>query len=326
MQKAQRMLLRLTDSDGVYAEFWRQLGGFINQKDHADTIQLVLSEWLKFLNCNSLGTPRAYHLMCSASLEQALDFKAMLEDKRGQKSYVVNHPKPLTYASATIWKRIILLRHIYRFLMNQGFCDYNPFLAVKLPPKRALQKRPTNAITSSDVMKMIDVCNNDFERAVMASLFGAGLRRSECVNLLMSDFIERDGYSYFFLRDTKTNQDYMQQISDQMVPYIKHWFMIRKMEKAQFNESIWIYKRRGGSTLTGSGIYKMFRRIAKAAGVSVRVSPHSARATSITTLYMMEVPERKIQRWSRHVCRESTERYDKTHLLGDDSPAKKLEY
>ncbi len=291
---------------------WRLIKIFLSQKKHESDYTRAIKEWLLFLKCKEFGTKKAEKALKSAKIEQAIEFIDHLKTQKGRKSTLPYHPKDKFMSNATIAKRIWLLQHLYQFLKNQDQVKVNPFYAVKKPDSKALQKRPTNALNYEDVRRLFDLPKSIQDQAILASLFGAALRRSELCKLRICDFQNHEFYFCFYLRDTKTKKDYFQAIGDELIQLISIWYEIRKLETKDHSEPLFRVITHGkAKPYNVSSIYKKIKIWASKLDLSYSVSPHSIRATAITHLLDQGIAVDQVRYYARHNTIDSTLKYDK---------------
>lgn len=95
------------------------------------------------------------------------------------------------YSKATISRRLASLRGFYRFGEREGWAVENPAKALRNPRSR----RPLPLVLSSnDIRALLDAPDlNDplgvRDRAILETIYSAGLRVSECVGLNFSDLL-----------------------------------------------------------------------------------------------------------------------------------------
>lgn len=133
----------------------------------------------------------------------------------------------------TIKARCYALKSIYEYLIDFGFAESNPFRAVTRVIKKrdCAQVNPTKIIPFRQVNAIVDsgVCERD--KALLAVFFGCGLRRSELINLRLSDVcISNNGTHYFQLRQTKAGGSAQQPIPYWVYQHIEKLVLKRKSE------------------------------------------------------------------------------------------------
>lgn len=246
-----------------------------------------------------------------------------------------------TLGNATIAKKLVVLRRIYRQLISAGlFKSSNPFDSeqVPVPPVRSGRKRPTEMIPYEVVRELIELPDTNSpkglrDKCIMVLLFGAGLRRSEVLALRLGDIRQTaKGTHYVRLRATKGKVDADQTIPAWAADWIKKLIELRKQQgAAEIDFLINSYRGRGGQAparepLSDSGLYKLFCSYCSQLGIKISVSPHSARATAITRLLDDGFSHREVQEFSRHASVQMVEVYDKRRLGVEKNPGKNIKY
>ncbi len=345
---------------------WLRVSAFLSLKSPATRVTYtgILHEWCRFLGAEA-GTAAGAAKMIAATDLHAIAFRKFLEAKPGEKPRFQSSATPrsssrevllhhqssgrgkkkdgldATQSNATIHKKFAALRRMYRMLIasNCGIAE-NPFEADKVPPppKDAGRKRPTQMIDFDLVMKIIslpDLKNpkGRRDRAILALLFGAGLRRSEVVTLRLGDVRRTSsGTTYLYLRHTKAKRDAEQAIPDWAAEALVGLIDDRRAQKASDGDYLFVgFSGRAGKAVTDrpmsdTGLYLLFKQYCMAAGAGMYVTPHSARATAITKLLSDGVPHRVVQEFSRHASIQMVEWYDKRRFDVEQSPAKGLSY
>ncbi len=344
---------------------WLRVSAFLSLKSPATRVTYsgILAEWCRFLRTEP-GTSDAANAILSATDLHAIAYRKFLENKPGEKPRMarmagrVSSERAVTterssgrgtkkdgldatQSNATIHKKFAALRRIYRMLVSSNLgIGENPFEADRVPPppKDAGRKRPTQMIDFDLVMEIVSMPNAETEkgrrdRALLATLFGGGLRRSEVVGLRIGD-IKRtsSGTTYLYLRHTKAKRDAEQALPRWAADYIWALVQERKHQGAMDGDYLFVgFTGKGGQTITtrpmsDTGLYLLFKQYCMAAGAGAFATPHSARATAITKLLADGIPHREVQEFSRHSSIQMVEWYDKRRFSVEESPAKELSY
>ncbi len=246
-----------------------------------------------------------------------------------------------TQSNATIAKKFAALRRIYRMWIASGFpIAVNPFDVDRVPPpaKDAGRKRPTEMVPFALVMRVVNGPDPTTpkglrDQAILAALFGGGLRRSEVVNLRVGDVRRSSkGTTFLYLRATKAKRDAQQALPGWAAEIVQALATLRRAEGAGDADYLHVsYTGPGGKAPTlrcvsASGVYKLFKHYCRAAGAGRFCTPHSARATAITRLLDSGIPHREVQEFSRHSSIQMVELYDKRRIGVDENAAKELRY
>jgi len=347
-------------SSGIESQLWLRLSAFLEMRSQNTqrTYLGIVKEWCEFLGAEA-GSKEAATLMIKASDLHAIAYKNWLSRQAGQnprfkqssrksQSLVKVTDKRTTadglqstLSNATIAKKFAALRRIYRALIAADLgIRLNPFDSDRVPPppKDSGRKRPTQMIDFNFVKKIIELPDTSTPKglrdaAILAVLFGGGLRRSEVISIRLGD-IKRtaSGSLYLYLRSTKAKKDAEQGLPPWAGDLVFELYKSRKKEMASDGDYLFIsYRGRAGShpspnPISDNGLYRMFKMYCGLAGASGFYSPHSARATAITKLLEDGIPHRMVQEFSRHSSIQMVEVYDKRRIGVEDSPAKKLKY
>lgn len=345
---------------------WLRISAFLSLKAPATrtTYSGILKEWCAFLNTQA-GTPESAERILLATDLHAIAYRKHLETKPGERprmeqsvSKQTAHTKELTtkkdakrarkndgltatQSNATIHKKFAALRRIYRMLIasNLGITE-NPFEADKVPPppKEAGRKRPTQMVDFELVMDIIHAPDLETPKgrrdtAILATLFGAGIRRSELVGLRIGDIKKTSNKTTFlYLRHTKAKRDAEQAVPNWAAKHL--WSLIeeRKKQGAKDGDYLFLgFTGRAGNTvshkpISDTGVYLLFKHYCQVVGAGTHATPHSARATAITKLLADGIPHRQVQEFSRHASIQMVEWYDKRRFSVDENAGVGLDY
>ena len=344
---------------------WLRISAFLSLKSPATRVTYsgIVAEWCRFLHAQP-GTAEGADAIISATDLHAIAYRKFLEQKPGEKPRMARMGGKVsadrgvtverasgrgvkkdgldaTQSNATIHKKFAALRRIYRMLVssNLGIAE-NPFEADRVPPppKDAGRKRPTEMIDFDLVMEIVAIPDAKTpkgrrDKAILATLFGGGLRRSEVVGLRIGDIKKTSsGTTFLYLRHTKAKKDAEQALPRWAAEYLWDLVRERKTTGAMDGDYLFVgFTGKGGQTITtkpmsDTGLYLLFKQYCMAAGAGAHATPHSARATAITKLLADGIPHREVQEFSRHSSIQMVEWYDKRRFSVEESPAKDLSY
>lgn len=352
-------IVRHIDND-VARNVWLRINAFLSLKSANTQITYrgIIAEWCHFLGAET-ETKRSAELLMQATDLHAIAYRKWLEGQPGQRPrYQMSSSSvrdvalysgqkkrrdglQATQANATIAKKITVLHRLYRMLIaaNIGF-SANPFEPdnVPAPSAKSGQKRPTEMLDFSLVEKVLNQPDLTTpagvrDRAILALLFGGGLRRSEVTSLRICDVRRSQmGTLYLRLRATKNKKDADHAIAPWTAEALEPLLELRLSEGAAAGDPLFVSYRGPNAfhhakvQLTPSGLYKLFKRYCMAAGAGDFITPHSARATAITKLLADGVAHREVQEFSRHSSIQMVEVYDKRRYSIEQSPAKALNF
>lgn len=347
------------------SDLWLRINAFLSLKsaNTQTTYTGIIAEWCRFLGSEPGSADGAKRISQATDLH-AMAYRKYLEGRPGEQPRLMKRrsaPQSTnralatssgprierrdglqsTQSNATIAKKFAALRRLYRMLLasNLGVRE-NPFDVDKVPPPSAKsgQKRPTEMVAFDMVKKVLNAPpptsgKGVRDRALLAVLFGGGLRRSEAAGLRIGDVRKTaKGTVFLRLRATKGKKDSDQPLPSWAVKYVKDLIGQRVQEKGGAGDYLFIsYRGRGGliptpHPLSHNGIYRLFKEYCKKAGAGDFLTPHSARATAITRLLDSGVPHREVQEFSRHSSVQMVEVYDKRRIGVDENVGRELEY
>lgn len=203
------------------------------------------------------------------------------------------------------WSRYNLarcgLQFLYRVTLGQ---DGERF--ARLPCARAPKRLPT-VLSADELRRLFDVvAHHPKHKALLFTLYGAGLRISEALKLRPADL---DAQRMFIhVRGGKGNKDRLVKLSPQLLTVLRdYWRRCRPAGGWLFPQD-----RRPDRAMDPATAERMVARAAKRAGITRRVSPHTLRHSYATHLLEAGTDLRSIQTLLGHANLKTTARY--THV------------
>ena len=176
----------------------------------------------------------------------------------------------------------------------------NRFYNIERPRK---DKKLPIVLSKDNVKKIIEHTNNIKHRCIVSLLYSAGLRRSELLNLKLSDI--DSSRMLVFIKDAKGNKDRYTLLSTNILNdlrlYYKEWKPTTYLFEGQKNEQY-----------SAASVGKIVTEAAIKAGIKKRVSPHTLRHSFATHLLESGTDLRYIQLLLGHSSTKTTEIY--THV------------
>lgn len=175
-------------------------------------------------------------------------------------------------------------------------------------------------IADDEVRRMMAACDPTTvpglrDMALVALLFGGGLRRREASKLRVADFDRARGEVRVIGKGSKKR---LVPLSMDAAAIVAAWTVKAPTSGAQplliaFEMNGDVRRSNGGvpTALTSPGVYSVLEAIAKRAGVS-DITPHDARRTRITRMLLAGEPLVLVQRIAGHESVETTGRYVRT--------------
>ncbi len=216
------------------------------------------------------------------------------------------------YAKTTIARRLASLRSFFRFGQRDGWSDGNPAKPLRNPR----QPRTLPHFLSSDELGRLlesppaNQPQGLRDRAILETLYSAGLRVSELVGL-NDDDIDRAG-SVLRVRG-KGKRERLAPIGSFAMKAITRWLAVRKLapREAQ-NPHRPLFVNRFGKRLTTRSVARMLEKYLKLTGLDRRTTPHTLRHSFATHLLDRGADIRSVQELLGHKSLVTTQIY--THV------------
>jgi integrase/recombinase XerD len=217
------------------------------------------------------------------------------------------------------------LRTFYKFLLIEDLIDHDPMELVEGP--RLDQKLP-DVLSFDEIERLlaaIDLSHPQGTRnkAIIETLYACGLRVSELVNLKISNVFPDIGLIKVLGKNNK----------ERLVPIgsdaLKHMHLYLEGDRAgmlniQKGAEDCVFLNRRGNRLTRVMIFQIVKDLARRAGITKRISPHTFRHSFATHLVEGGADLRAVQEMLGHSSIVTTEIY--THLNTDFLKSMVLQY
>jgi integrase/recombinase XerD len=200
------------------------------------------------------------------------------------------------------------LRQLYKFLNLEDLVKNNPTLYLVSP------KIPENLpeiLTFEEVMHLLSSINMDNEinirnRAMLELLYATGLRISELINLKFSNI---NLQSCFLRIIGKGSKERLIPFGEKTKEFIDIYLLKRKKNLSDDDD---IFISRLGKGLSRIEFWRQLKNIARKAGITKNVTPHTFRHTFATHLLIGGADIRFVQEMLGHTSITTTQIY--THL------------
>jgi integrase/recombinase XerD len=168
-------------------------------------------------------------------------------------------------------------------------------------------KRLPKVLSQDEVQRIIAQSRNIKHRAILSTIYGCGLRISECVNLRIADI--DSSKNRIWVRDAKGRKDRITIFPTSLLKLLREYFLAYKPKE-------WLFEGQKGYQYTASSIRKVFQRSKTAAKVIKPATVHSLRHSFATHLLENGTNLRYIQKLLGHNSSKTTEIY--THVAESD--------
>ncbi len=169
-------------------------------------------------------------------------------------------------------------------------------------PKRSLSL--PNVLSMEEVRKLINTPKNLKHKAILYTVYSAGLRLQEVINLRIQDVHSDDGY--LFIKAAKGKKDRKSVLSPVLLDLLRAYYR-------SYKPSYWLFEGQHGAQYSGSSITKIFRKATKDSGINPWATLHTLRHSFATHLLQNGTNLRLIQSLLGHSSSKTTEIY--THVM-----------
>jgi integrase/recombinase XerC len=216
------------------------------------------------------------------------------------------------YAKTSIARKLASLRSFYRFGQRDGWAKTNPATALRNPRKS--QKLP-HFLSTEEVGTLLGAPKGDAamalrDRAILETLYSAGLRVSELVDLNDGDLDFPQG---ILKVRGKGRKERLAPLGSFAARALKAWLAVRKLAKTEpQGREAPVFTNRLGTRLTTRSVGRMLEKHLKEVGLDTRTSPHTLRHSFATHLLDRGADIRSVQELLGHKSLVTTQIY--THV------------
>lgn len=216
------------------------------------------------------------------------------------------------YARTTVARRLACLRSFFRYCNRERICDTNPARPLRTP--RTGRKLP-HFLTTEQVGALLSAppANTDAglrDRAILETMYSAGLRVSELVGLNVSDWDRPAGIVRVL---GKGRKERLAPVGSFATKALDQWMAVRQPDpKAPAKQKDALFLNRFGRRLTTRSIGRLLETHIATAGLSQQTTPHTLRHTFATHLLDGGADLRSVQELLGHKSLTTTQIY--THV------------
>jgi len=216
------------------------------------------------------------------------------------------------YAKTTIARRIAAVRSWFRFLCRQGHLAANPAEGLRGPRQ---DKKLPHFLAREALSKLLEAPPPDDplgvrDRAILETLYSAGLRVSELTGLDLADLDLDAGVATVRGKGKKERLAFFGKPALQA---LQEWLAARLLILAgKKNPVDAVFLNKNGSRLTSRSVGRLLEKYLAQAGLDPRASPHSLRHSFATHLLDEGADIRSVQELLGHRSLGTTQIY--THV------------
>jgi integrase/recombinase XerC len=217
-----------------------------------------------------------------------------------------------SYAKTSIARKLASLRSFYKYGQREGWASSNPARALRNPRKgRSLP----HFLTTEEIGKLLSIPPADSpmglrDRAILETMYSAGLRVSELVGLSDGDVDLPQGV---LLVRGKGRKERLSPLGSYAARALQAWLRLRKVspKESQGREAP-LFTNRFGTRLTTRSVGRMLEKYLRETGLDQRTSPHTVRHSFATHLLDRGADIRSVQELLGHKSLVTTQIY--THV------------
>jgi len=203
-------------------------------------------------------------------------------------------------SASTLARRLSALRSLFDFCVQAQWCEKNVAAGVQAPKQK---KRLPRALPPEQTVKLMSptqAVSDLRDAALLAVMYGCGLRVSEAVGLDVIDVDIRSSELRILGKGRK----------ERIVPIPEGGLvLLNKYLKSKPVSSGVVFINKNGGRLTTRSVQRMLKKRALETGADVSVTPHRLRHSFATHLLTGGVDLRAIQELLGHSSLATTERY-----------------
>ena len=217
------------------------------------------------------------------------------------------------YARSTISRKLASLRSFYRFAMRQGITNENPAKPLRNPRR---QRKLPHVLSNAEIGKLLLAPSSLNEaglrdRAILETMYSAGLRVSELVTLRDGDLDFDQG---LIRVQGKGRKERLSPLGSYAIKAIKRYFRYRtRSSKTEaLGRQSPVFVNRFGNALTTRSVGRMLEKYILETDLDTRTSPHTLRHSFATHLLDRGADIRSVQELLGHQSLATTQIY--THV------------
>jgi integrase/recombinase XerC len=216
------------------------------------------------------------------------------------------------YAKSTVARRLAAVRSWCRFLCRQGVLQTSPAAGLRGPRQ---DKKLPHFVSRDDMLRLLATPAADTplgvrDRAILETLYSAGLRVSELTGLGVEDVDLDAGLATV---RGKGRRERLALLGPPAVEAVRTWLPQRcALGGPQARHQPALFLNRGGTRLSSRSVARMLAKYLLRAGLDPRTSPHTLRHSFATHLLDAGADIRSVQELLGHRSLGTTQIY--THV------------
>ena len=212
---------------------------------------------------------------------------------------------------SSVVRRLSSLRGLYRYLVGEAVLGTDPTELIERPrlsrplPKTLSRDAATVLVEGPDTTNARGLR----DRALLEVLYATGMRASECLGLRLEDVNLTAGY---VVCTGKGRKQRLVPLGAEAIVWVRAYLERARPQHTRHHDGGRLFVNPRGRALSRQSLWTIVRRVAAAAGVSSRVSPHVLRHSFASHLLEGGADLRAVQAMLGHADIATTQIY--THL------------
>lgn len=279
-----------------------------------------IAQFLRYLDVEK----NASTLTIKSYREDLIDLADFLAEQQGKTSLKPDDVTPRDlrgyvsalheagYARSSISRKLASLRSFYKFAQRQELATTNPAKPLRNP--RGQRKLP-HFLTSDEVERLLNSPPRDEvlglrDRAILETMYSAGLRVSEVVGLNDGDIDLEEGLARVRGKGRKERMSPLGRFA--IAALHKYAYHRERSPKEPTGKNAPVFVNRFGRRLTTRSVARMLEKYIQLTGLDQRTTPHTLRHSFATHLLDRGADIRSVQELLGHKSLVTTQIY--THL------------
>jgi integrase/recombinase XerC len=215
------------------------------------------------------------------------------------------------YAKTSVSRRLASMRSFFRFAQREGLAANNPAKPLRNP--RPDRKLP-HFLTTEEINRLLETPSASSaqglrDRAILETMYSAGLRVSEAVGLNDQDV---DWQAEIVRVRGKGKRERLAPLGTFATRALRRWLDVRKLKDSAALSAQPTFTNRFGKRLTTRSVGRLLEKHIRAVGLDTRTSPHTLRHSFATHLLDRGADIRSVQELLGHKSLVTTQIY--THV------------
>lgn len=215
-------------------------------------------------------------------------------------------------SSRSIAQNLSALKAFHRFLEDEDITKKDPTQNFQTP---RMSKKLPQVLEYSEINRILNSVDSSSligirDRTMFEVLYGAGLRVSELIDLIIGNIFKEEGYIRVI---GKRSKERLIPLGEEAFRWIGLWVSDARPQIAKMGSSgDYLFLNARGKRMTRDGFFKLFKKQIEKAGIEKDVSPHTFRHSFATHLLEGGADLRSVQEMLGHASISTTQIY--THL------------